>query len=253
MERESNFQPLQLGTNLDSLAPPGSRIRLALLWLFMLLPWFWVSLGLLVLQDYRLTIAMYELLGCGLPVLIFSGRQWPAIMPFRVKRRWILLTSLVVNTVILGAFQLSQGFGMHWDVFHERMQNTHLSADFQFWTFAMYIVILNPIFEEMFWRGVVYREWQSYVNQNKANLISSVFFGAWHWLVLQTYCDPLWAVLLTICVMIGGSLFAYSYQRTGTLASAIALHALGADLPMVFVVYDCIQQGSHWAKLNLLN
>lgn len=249
MERESQPKPFPLKPPLDFI-PVGSRVRLAILCLTMLMPWFWVGLGLHVLKDYRLTIILYEFLGCGLPVLLFCGNRTPPIFPFHLKRRWLLFTSLLVNVVILGAFWVTQGFDMNWGLFHERMTSTHLSADFQFWAFALYIVILNPIFEEMFWRGVVYREWKHYVSTRNANLISSFFFGAWHWVVLQTYCEPVWAVALTIAVMIGGSLFASLYEKTGTLAASIALHGLGADLPMVYVVYDCIQRGSHWAKLG---
>lgn len=252
MEREPHLQSLQLSPPLGFI-PIGSRTRLVVLCIAMLLPWFWVGLGLHILQDYRLTIVLYELLGCGLPTLLFTGNQMPPILPFKLKRRWLLFSSLIVNIVILGAFWITQGFSMDWGLFHQRMESTHLSADFQFWTFALYIVILNPVFEEMFWRGVVYKEWQHYVSTRKANLISSFFFGAWHWVVLQTYCDPVWAVALTLAVMIGGVLFASTYEKSGTLASSIALHGLGADLPMVFVVYDCIQRGSHWAKLGPLS
>lgn len=252
MERESDLQQIPLNAPLE-FAPAGGKLRLVFLCVSMLMPWFWVGLGLHVLQDYRLTIAMYELLGCGLPILLFTGKRTPPIMPFKIRRRWILFTSLLVNAVILGTFWATQGFDMDWDVFHQRMESTHLSANFQFWAFALYIVILNPVMEEMFWRGVVYKEWQHYVSIRKANLISSFFFGAWHWVVLQTYCGPVWAILLTIAVMIGGSLFASMYEKTGTLASSIAMHGLGADLPMVFVVYDCIQRGSYWAKLAPLS
>lgn len=252
MEREPDLYPVELEPFHSSLTAPGSYFRLAMIGIAVLMPWFWVSLGLFAFQDYRLTIALYELLGCGLPILLFRKKTWPPILPFNLKRRWVLLTSLIVNAIILGAFWMTQGFQMHWGAFHQRMQNTHLSADFQFWAFALYIVILNPVLEELFWRGIIYKELQDYMSKPKANLISSFFFGAWHWVVLQSYCQPVWAILLTLTVMLGGVLFACAYEKTGTLASSIALHGLGADLPMVFVVYNCIQQGNHWAQLHLM-
>lgn len=251
MEREPDIQSLPLSP-LAGLIPVGSRVRLALLCLVMLMPWVWVGLGLHVFRDYRLAIVLYELLGCGLPVLLFCGRQTPPVFPLRLERRWLFFALLIVNGTILGAFWITQGFGMDWGVFYQRMESTRLFADVQFWAFALYIVIVNPIFEELFWRGVVYREWRHYINPRSAKLISSFFFGAWHWLVLQTYCEPVWAIALTLAVMIGGVLFASAYEKTGTLASSIALHGLGADLPMVFIVYDCTQRASSWAKLSAL-
>jgi membrane protease YdiL (CAAX protease family) len=248
MERESDLYPVELKSS--SLTASSSHFKLALIVIAILMPWFWVSLGLYVFQDYRLTIALYTLLGCGLPILLFRKKALLPILPFRLKRRWVLLTSIMANTFILGTFWITQGFQMNWNMFHQRMQNTHLCADIQFWAFALYIVILNPVMEELFWRGIIYKELQDYVSKGKANLISSFFFGAWHWVVLQNYCEPGWAILLTVAVMMGGVLFAYTYEKAGTLAPSITLHSLGADLPLVFVVYYCIQQRSYWSQLH---
>lgn len=250
MERESDRQPVQLKLGPIDWTAKGQPLRLVFLSLAMLAPWFWVWLGLHVLKDYRLTILMYEVLGCGLPILLIRNKPLPPLWPFRFKRRWILSGAVGVNLIILGVFWQTNSFNMDWEWFYQRMQTTHLFVNTEFWLLALCIVLLNPFFEEMFWRGIIYQELKDYTTPLKANLISSFFFGAWHWVVLQAYCTPFWALWLTVAVMLGGILFAYTYEKSGTLASAVMLHATGADLPMVYVVYSCVTQAGQWMQQN---
>ncbi|MCE3235292.1 MAG: Abortive infection protein [Vampirovibrio sp.] len=250
MERKLDIEPHNVSggpTGIEHQPQPyRAFLRLAVLFLAMLMPWLYVSYGLLILKDYRLTILMYELLSCGLMVLL--SRPKLRIFPLKMPISRIFFAVLLVNVLILGTFKATNGFNMDWPMFYERGQATRLLINGDFWIFAAFIVILNPIFEESFWRGTVYREWRKIIGVWPAILVSSFFFGAWHWMVLQTYCQPLWALFLTFLVMVGGVLFAYSYEKTGTLGAPILLHGLGADFPMVFVVYDCILASSHLLK-----
>jgi membrane protease YdiL (CAAX protease family) len=250
MEREFNPQPHTIAdqTSLAAQVQSSSRVlRMALLLAAMIMPWFWVIFGLVILKDYRLTIIFYELLGCGLMVLLSRPKQI-TLFPLKLPLYRILLSAFMVNIIILGVFKGTNGFGMNWSAFYQHAHSTHLSVDGHFWFFTAYIVILNPLFEETFWRGTIYREWKYLVGPWPANLITSFFFGAWHWMVLQSYCEPMWALFLTFWVMVGGVIFAYLYERTGTLSAPVLLHGLGADLPMVFVVYNCIQTSSSFLK-----
>lgn len=208
----------------------------------MLAPWLWVWLGLDVLKDYRLTILIYEGLGCALPLLWFRPRL-PAFHPLRLSPGVIVLGALFLNVLILGIFKATHGFQMDWPEFHRQAERTRLVVDGWFWFYAAVIILVNPVLEEAFWRGFIFREWKKRFGVGRAALISGFFFGAWHWLVLQHYSQPVWAVALTLLVMLGGIILAWTQEKTGTLGAATLVHGLGTDLPMVFVVYDCILQG----------
>ena len=243
MEREFDPQSHPVATEpslAEQVQSGGTGLRVTILIIAMLMPWLWVGLGLVLIKDYRLTILLYELFGCGLMVLLSRPKQM-ALFPLRVPFSRILVSAAIVGIVILGVFKGTGGFGMDWDYFYRQAQATHLAINGHFWFFAAYIILLNPLFEEAFWRGAIYREWKEIIGVLPANLVSSFFFGAWHWVVLQHYCQPIWALFLTFWVMVGGVIFAYTYEKTGTLGAPALLHGLGADLPMVFVVYDCIQ------------
>ena len=251
MERELNPQSLPVNTSgqpHDSLNPTQDGlvwdsaapvISLPMLVLLMLLPWLWVSVGLLVIGDYRLTIVTYELVGCALPAYLYGVRTEP-FLPLRCNLLWVLGVAVALGVVIITVYFASNGFAMDWSRFHQQALNTRLSVQPSFWLFAAVIGLVNPFLEEAFWRGLIYRGWKAHVGTNSARWISSFFFGAWHWVVLQHYCDPVWAIVLTSLVMVGGLTFCMLYERTQTLGAAVLLHGWGADFPMIFVVYDCV-------------
>jgi membrane protease YdiL (CAAX protease family) len=251
MERQLEPQSLNLNPNLandEQLGPLEAsvpRIGLAVLVLLMLMPWVWVSLGLLVFGDYRLTIVIYEMLGCALPLMLLGYRHIP-LWPLRVNLGWILGLSIALGAVIITVYLASGGFGMNWTLFYQQAVKTKLSMDDSFWVFAIVIGLINPFLEEAFWRGLIYQGWKDHVGTGWARWISSFFFGAWHWVVLQHFCNPVWAVVLTLLVMVGGMTFCMLYERTKSLGSSVLLHGLGADFPMIFVVYDCVMNHSNF-------
>jgi membrane protease YdiL (CAAX protease family) len=245
MERE--FEPESL--NVIPVSQPASpelpwedsssRLPVALLAVLMLLPWVWVYLGLEVIQDYRFTICMYELLGCAVPVVIFGGHRLP-FWPLRCNVLWLAGVAGILGTMIVLVYKASNGFGMDWPFFLSRATQSKLAVNDSFWLFALVIGVINPVLEEAFWRGLIYRGWKARLGEAKARWLSSFFFGAWHWLVLSHFCNPVWAVVLTLLVMVGGVLFCMLYERTKSLGAAVLFHGLGADFPMIFVVYDSV-------------
>jgi membrane protease YdiL (CAAX protease family) len=234
MERES-------GAESSSLEPitaeilNTSRSRIALLIALMLLPWACASFGLFVLQDYRMTMLIYGIVCCILPTLLF--RQRP-IHFLPIKQNFLLMAGIVavMNLLILGLFHFTR-FGIDYLSFIERADPIHLIFNRQIIEYGLYFVIINPLLEETFWRGFIYEEWKHFVSPTWACLITSFFFGAWHWVIVQDFCSPIWAIILSIAVMIGGFLITRVYDKTGTLGAPVLIHSLGADLPLLIVVF----------------
>lgn len=241
MERKPDSQQVEVITIQPKAAQlSNTRFRMAVLLFFMTLwPWFWVSFGLYVIKDFRVTIALYEIFGCALPILLLRGGKAP-IWPLNVPSRFLFLAVLVANIMFLGIFKQTGGILLDWKVFAEHAKGIHLGDNLEFWGYGVFLVFFNPIFEEVYWRGTIYREWRALIGPTKANLLSSFFFGLWHWLVVQHFCEPLMAISSTFTVMIGGVIFAYAYQKTGTLGASILMHGLGADLPLLFIVHTAI-------------
>jgi len=221
-----------------------SRLRL---WVFLYLvaaPWIWVTTGLYILHDHRIAIALYALLCCLLPALVL-GREPDSLrfLPLNAKTGGIAASIAAGALVLLGGWFFLPLLTplVDFNVLAERLTQIRITPG-HFWPFAFYFIVVNPMVEELFWRGLVYRE-LTYVTEPKiALLLSSFFFGFWHWVMIQHFFVPFWVPWITLVIMMGGFIFGALYQRTGTLMGPIVVHALGADLPIVIIVWNCIQR-----------
>jgi membrane protease YdiL (CAAX protease family) len=104
------------------------------------------------------------------------------------------------------------------------------------WLFP-YFAIVNPLAEEIFWRGGVYATlrhmrtpwvWTA--------ILTSFFFGAWHWLVIRLFLTPPIAICSTVVIMGIGFALTAVYERTRRLAYSIILHALAGDVPLLLLL-----------------
>lgn len=100
-----------------------------------------------------------------------------------------------------------------------------------------YFAFVNPLAEELFWRGGVYAAFRHrFPTPAPAVLLASLFFGAWHWLVMRLFVPPLAALGATLGVVLVGVALTIVYERTRRLAYSIALHALAADAPLLILL-----------------
>ncbi len=76
-------------------------------------------------------------------------------------------------------------------------------------------VVLAPLFEELFFRGLLYPALRRRVGSAVAVLLNGVIFGALHF-------QPLFMLSL----MLVGAVLAYLYERTGSLVAPMIAHAL---------------------------
>jgi membrane protease YdiL (CAAX protease family) len=217
--------------------------RLAIVCFFMIWPWILVGTGLFILKDFRITIVLYELLGCVMPFMVLR-RTNVQLFPIGVPIRWIVLMVIIANIAFLTRWKFMAPDILDWPHFYEHAQNINLGPNNNFWGYGIYLVFFNPLFEESFWRGVIYNEWKNFVSPLTANLISSFFFGAWHWVILQYFCTPFQAIFLTCLVMFGGMIFCYAYERDGTLGASVLMHGWGADFPLMFFVYSAVMNSA---------
>jgi len=100
-----------------------------------------------------------------------------------------------------------------------------------------YFAIVNPLAEEFFWRGGIYATLRHlFGSWVTAAAVSSVFFGAWHWLVIRLFVAPVTALAATFVIMGIGFALAAVYEHTRRLAYAVILHALAGDAPLLLLL-----------------
>jgi len=197
-------------------------------------------LGVWVLDNAWYAIILYASFGCLLPAYLFRHqRPTPQIfsrLAFITPRHtlpWILLG----NLTLLGGFALLHPWIMDVHQIHADMNAMGLKAGKAMLFFCLYFVCLNPIVEELFWRGTLQASLFGRYPVWLAIGITSVLFGGWHSVLIAHFAKPGWILPLTLVITVGGMIFGWLYYRTGSLLTAILVHGLGADLPIALIIF----------------
>ena len=108
-----------------------------------------------------------------------------------------------------------------------RLANTGLSG--AAWIlFVPYFALVNPVLEEMFWRGVLR-------TQGRSTLLFDLLFASYHLVVLPLFLKPSFVLLGAIVLLSTSAGWRHLSERSGGLLPAIVAHIL-ADIGIVTAV-----------------
>lgn len=93
---------------------------------------------------------------------------------------------------------------------------------------SIFYCLAHSLMEEYYWRWFVFKRLRLRTNLANSLLISSLGFMAHHVIVLAIYFgwDSPATYLLSACVAIGGAVWAWIYERTGSLYATWLSHLL---------------------------
>ncbi len=107
-------------------------------------------------------------------------------------------------------------------------------ADMNVDSFSAYVVVsvfyclCHSLLEEYYWRWFVFKRLQMFVSIPVAILVSSLGFMAHHVIVLAMFFG--WAspatYLFSLCIAVGGAVWAWMYERSGSIYAPWLSHAL---------------------------
>ncbi len=86
------------------------------------------------------------------------------------------------------------------------------------WIFVGYIVLVHPVLEEVYWRGLAPDCWAS-----------DVSFAGFHVILVAPFLKPWWIVVVVLVLTGAGWVWRWTVRRTGGLGTACLTHAV-ADL-----------------------
>jgi membrane protease YdiL (CAAX protease family) len=98
------------------------------------------------------------------------------------------------------------------------------------------LLIINPVFEEMYWRGFLYNRLLPKVGVTGAVLTTAVFYSLYHLLSVIPMFSPPLNIVAILPVLFAGFLWGYFRYKFGNVIGAIISHCL-ADLGII-LVYD---------------
>lgn len=105
---------------------------------------------------------------------------------------------------------------------------------------ALLLSIAHSLLEEYYFRWFLYRRLQGLAGRGAALWISSLGFMAHHVIVVATYLGPAsWPLitLFSLGIAASGYIWAWLYQRTGSLVAPWISHMV-ADLAIMAIGYD---------------
>ena len=195
-------------------------------WLTPLLPYLAVAIGLFwihhafwALLSFHAAILLALLLGrSAVPVrILFQSRDL----------RWVILSILLCGSSGISLYFLWSYFGVSNDL-SAQVEGFGLTSSI--WPlFIAYFVLVNPLFEEYFWRG--------YLGSPTRSLYPSDFFYAgFHGLILIGKM-PVSAVLFSLIVLVLAGWFWRQLARANGGLLAPLLGHLAADLSILMAIY----------------
>lgn len=122
----------------------------------------------------------------------------------------------------------------------EKLGQFSLASPAGFAMFAVFITVLHSLLEEYYWRWFAFGWLRRRVALWPAIVLSSLAFMAHHVVVLQVWFpDHFWVgvVPFALCVAGGGAVWAWLFERTGSVYGPWASHLL-VDAVMFVVGYD---------------
>jgi hypothetical protein len=171
-----------------------------------------------------------------LPVLcvLTWERRWPR--PAAPNFRGLLFGvafGLVVGAAILALFHL---WLAHSPLLREtpaklraKVAEFGMDTPLGYVVLAAFISVIHSLLEEYYWRWFVFGNLRALVPVAAAILLSSLAFMAHHVVVLSIYFPGrFWtvAVPLSLCIAVGGAVWAWLYQRTGSIYPPWVSHML---------------------------
>lgn len=176
-----------------------------------------------------------------LPAIVLGRSLWQKsfVMPKFMDILILTLAAVLFCGVAVGAYEL---FGP------KVLSNAHVPLLLQelgihpetYWYFAFYGTVINPLVEEIFWRGMVFNELDKHSKPFKlfGFVWSSCLYALFHFLIFRLVLYPGYAEFGTLMLAGYGASMAMLYRRTGSIVTVAYAHGVLTDLACVAILID---------------
>jgi hypothetical protein len=211
--------------------------------LWTLIPSLAIWFGLYQLKSAFITFVFYHGV-CLTPAIIWGRKLW---QPTFTKPRWrdlglLLLVSIVfcVATVVsyelIGSRLLSNDNAL-------KLISQYAASSWSLLAFlSAFIIVINPFLEELFWRGVVFNELDTWhIKYKHFGLVwSSCAYALFHYLIFRLVLFPVFAEIGIVMLAFFGASLAMLYRKTGSIVTTALAHGMLTDLAVVALIADLL-------------
>lgn len=127
------------------------------------------------------------------------------------------------------------------DEIHQKVADVGLNSPTLFLACSVFYSLVHSSLEEYYWRWFVFRECRAHWRSGPAILLSSAGFMLHHVFVLAEYFhwDSPYTYLFSLSVAVGGAVWAWLYEKYGTLLGPWLSHAV-VDALIFAIGYDLV-------------
>ena len=145
-------------------------------------------------------------------------------------------TGLLIVAAMIGLLQTPLGEIVAASEPAMRHKATSLGFLEHYLLFAAFLSVMHSLIEEYYWRWFVFGHLRKLIPLKVAAVAGSIAFASHHLIITAQFFPIGFAVFLSFCVMIGGLLWCWLYQKQRTLAGAWISHLI-ADAGLMTVGY----------------
>jgi membrane protease YdiL (CAAX protease family) len=143
--------------------------------------------------------------------------------------------------VYFGYFRTSPVLAEAPEKLHEKLVGMGAETLAKFVALALFVSVIHSVMEEYYWRWYAYGQLRRWVRPLPANLISSLAFMGHHIVIINAYIpsEYFWTATMffSVSVAVGGAIWAWIYERTGSLYGGWMSHMI-VDVAIMVTGYD---------------
>lgn|GEM_PF-3175014 len=178
-------------------------------------------------NDHRINVIAYSL-GVPLALLLMRGKDFLELENIKEQKKWLIIgfvTPFIYVTILYF-------LGKYLFPFEPSMLNQNKNI-----LFSVVFILLSVVFEEIGWRGYLYKYFTA-EGWLKMNLLISIFWALWHYPAILYGGFPIsepfavGIILFFINMILASFILGWIRQKTGGIISPILVHA-GNNIAMV--------------------
>lgn len=194
-----------------------------------------VLIGLSGYHSIPMAVFLYH--GFCLVSVVLSGKQKVRLgIPSLLELLFAGFAGILLSLVSVGLWRLTGDLIADPDLCRIRIEGLGLPIE-RWGLFAAYFLLVNPVIEELYWRGCVQER------ARELGILRDIFvavpFSLWHIVPIWAVCGPTAAVLGGMAVYCVGVLLTMIYRQSRSLGRCIAWHAMMADLAVISLMFAC--------------
>lgn len=220
--------------------PKHATLRLIGILLWTLLPCVAIQVGMCQLKSAVWSFALYHCI-CIVPAIIWGRKHWQPgfTLPSATVCLRLAGASVLFSAAALVLYETAGSLMLSNDNVVALLKQVGYSKSI-FLPLSLYAIIVNPIVEELFWRGVVLNvldkenlRWKHF-----GIVYSSLAYAAFHYTIFRLVMFPGWAEAGTLLLAVYGAFLAVLYRRTGSIVTTSIAHGLLTDLAAIVLILD---------------